>query len=235
MLLRRILAGKGIFMSLIVAFVAVEAIVAACFLSLLHFKTSTHWVAQSQHVLLELERMMGTVVGAETNQRAYIITGSEEYLPPYRDAIDTADNHIRRIGGLTRHNTTQQDRVAYLAAQVGRRSDEMNEAIVTRRTKGLPYAKSLVAVNQQTGTMNAIEDVTGQLREEERRVLARHQAESDAWAFTTGSLAAVFFLLTAVLFTFCGVVMKMALASQAQAERILQALPRPTTSAPATR
>jgi CHASE3 domain sensor protein len=172
-------------------------------------------------------------VSAETHQRAYIITGAEEYLPPYREAIDTVDNHIRRIGGLTRHNTTQQDRVAYLAAQVGRRSDEMNEAIVTRRTKGLAYAKSLVTVNQQTGTMNAIEDVTGQLREEEHHVLARHQAESDAWAFTTGSLAAVFFLLTAVLFTFCGVVMKMALASHAQAERVLQAFPSASTSAPA--
>jgi CHASE3 domain sensor protein len=230
---RRILAGKGLLITLLVAFVAVESIVAACFLSLLHFKTSTDWVARSQHVLLELERLAGTVVGAETHQRAYIITGAEEYLPPYREAIDTLDHHIRRIGGLTRHNTTQQDRVAYLAAQVERRSDEMSEAIVMRRTKGLPHTKSLIVVNQHNGTMNSIEDVTGQIRDEERRVLARHQSESDAWAFTTGSLAAVFFLLTAVLFALCGLVMKIALASQAQAERILQALPPASSSAPA--
>ena len=234
MSLRRILAGKGLLISLLVAFVAVESIVAACFLSLVHFKSSTNWMTQSQHVLIELERLLSNVVEAETNQRAYLLTGSEEYLPSYREAVDTLDHHIRRIGGLTRHNKTQQDRVAYLATQVEQRSDEMNETIVTRRTKGLPYAKSLVLVNQQNGTMSAIEDVTGQIREEETRTLERHKAESDIWAFTTGSFAAVFFLLTAVLFAFCGVVMKMAVASQEQAERILQVLPRASTSAPTT-
>ena len=75
-------SGKGLLISLIIGFIAVESIVAAGFLSLLHFKTSANWVSQSQHVLLELERMISTVTGAETNQRAYLITGSDDYLPP---------------------------------------------------------------------------------------------------------------------------------------------------------
>lgn len=69
MLLRRICAGKGPIIALVVAFLAVEAIVAACFLSLLHFKTSNNWATRSEQVLIELERMMSTVIGAETNQR----------------------------------------------------------------------------------------------------------------------------------------------------------------------
>ena len=60
----------------------------------------------------------------------------------------------------------------------------------------------------------------------ETRVLQRHRANSDAWAFTTGSFAAVFFLLNAVVFTLCGVMIKMALTSQAQAERLLHSLQR---------
>ena len=47
--------------SLIVAFIAIESIVAARFLSLLHFKASNNWMAQSRHALIELERMMGSV------------------------------------------------------------------------------------------------------------------------------------------------------------------------------
>ena len=233
MLFGRLLAGKGLLISLIVAFVAAESIVAACFLSLIHFKNSTNWMAQSQHVLLELERLVGNVVEAETDQRAYILTGSEEYLPSYRDAIDTFDHHIRQIGGLTRRDQRQQDRVAYLAAQIEQRSDEMEQVVVTRRTQGLPHAKSLVMVNKLNGTMNEIEDVTGQIRDEETRLLERHKADSDVWAFTTGSFAAVFFLLTAVLFVLCGIIMNMALTSQEQAERILQAQSHASTSAQA--
>ncbi len=227
---RRVWSGKGLLLALIIGFIAVESIVAACFLSLLHFKSSTNWVAQSQQALLELERMMGTVTGAETNQRAYIITGSDEYLPLYRDAMDSLEHQIRRIGNLTRRDAVQQDRVAYLVSHIEQRSDEMDEAIITRRTKGLPYAKSMLVGNGQTGTMDAIHNVAGQIREEETRILERHRADSEAWAITTGSFAAVFFLLTAVVFTLCGVVMKMALTSQAQAERLLQTFaPSPTT------
>jgi CHASE3 domain sensor protein len=215
-------SGKGLLVSLIIGFIAAEAIVAAGFLSLLHFKTSANWVSQSQHVLLELERMVNTVTGAETNQRAYLITGSDEYLPSYRNAMDSLDDHLQRIGSLTRRDAVQQNRVAYLVNQIEQRSEQMDDAIITRRTKGLPYAKSVVASNQQSGTMDAIHEVVGQMRAEETRLLERHRAESEAWAITTGSFAAVFFFLTAIVFTLCGLLMKMALSSQAQAERLLQ-------------
>jgi CHASE3 domain sensor protein len=226
-------AGKGLIIALVVGFLAVEAIVAACFFSFMHVKTSNNWATRSEQVLIELERVRSIVTGAETNQRGYLITGSEEYLASYREAIDMLQEQIRRIGSLTRDNSMQQDRVAYLATQVDQRSDEMELAIVTRQTKGLPNAKSVVTQNRQNRTMDTIHDITGQIREEESRVLARNRTDSEAWAFTTGSLALVFFLLNAVVFTLCGVVMKLALSSQAQAERLVHAL-RPSTT-PATR
>lgn len=225
--LHQMCSGKGMFVGLIIGFIAVESIVAACFLSLLHFKASNQWAWQSQHVLIELERMVGTLAGAETSQRGYVITGSDGYLIPYRDALDTLDAHVRRIGNLTRHNHVQQNRVAYLETQIDQRSDEMNQVIVTRRTKGLPFAKSDVVVNQQNRTMDSIRDVIGQIRDEETEVLEQHRQDSRAWALTTGSFAVAFFFLTALLFALCGVVMKVALSSQTQAERLILALPRP--------
>lgn len=209
-MLRRLLAGKGLMIVLAVGFIAVESIVVASFLSLVHFKTSNHWATKSEQVLIELERMRSAVAGAETQQRGYLITGSDEYLPPYRQAIDTLDTQLRRIGSLTRDNSLQQDRVALLATQVEQRGDEMDQAIATRRTKGLPHAKSVVAANQQNRTMETIQDIATQIRDEETRVLQRHRADSEAWAFTTGSFAVAFLILNAVVFTLCGVVMKLA-------------------------
>lgn len=229
MALNRLYTGKGLVITLVVGFIAVEAIIAAGFLSFVHFKTSTNWATKSEQVLIELERMSGTVAGAETQQRGYLITGSDEYLPSYREAIDTLETQLRRIGSLTRDNGLQQDRVAFLATQVEQRSDEMDQAIVTRRTKGLPVAKSVVSVNHQNRTMDTIQEITGQIRDEENRLLARHRADSEAWALTTGSFAVAFFLLNAVVFTLCGLVMKLALSNQSQAERLLQIL-RPSTA-----
>lgn len=119
--LRRILAGKGLIIALIVGFLAVESIVAACFLSLMHFKTSNNWATRNEQVLIELERVRSIVSGAETHQRGYLITGSDNYLAPYREALDMLQEQIRRIGSLTRDNNLQQDRVAYLATQVDQR------------------------------------------------------------------------------------------------------------------
>ena len=46
--------------------------------------------------------------------------------------------------------------MAFLATQIDQRSDELDQAIVTRRTKGLPSAKSVVSVNHQNRTMDTI-------------------------------------------------------------------------------
>lgn len=230
---RRTWSGNSLFLGLVIGFVAVESIVAACFLSLLHFKTSNNSALRSQQVLVELERMMGTVAGAETSQRGYVITGAADDLPPYRDALDTLDAHVRHVGDLTRHNSVQQGLVASLETQVAQRADEMNHVIVTRRTEGLPFAKSALVVNRQNRTMDRIHDIAGQIREEETRTLKHHREDSDAWALTTGSFAVALFLMTAVPFLLCGIVMKMALISQAQADRLLQVFPHPSPTASA--
>lgn len=231
MSLRRTWSGTGLFIGLLIGFIAVESIIAACFLSLLHFKTSNNSALRSQQVLVELERMMGAVTGVETSQRGYVITGADDDLPLYRDALDTLDAHIRHVDDLTRHNGIQQDLVVALETQVAQRADEMNHVIVARRTEGLPFAKSALVVNRHNRTMDKIHEIAGQIREEETRTLKHHREDSDAWALTTGSFAVALFLLTTVPFILCGVVMKMALAGQAQAERLLQVLPHPSPTA----
>ena len=54
--------------------------------------------------------------------------------------------------------------MAYLVSQIEQRSEQMDDAIITRRIKGLPDAKSVVVSNRQSGTMDAIQDVVGQMR-----------------------------------------------------------------------
>ena len=75
--------------------------------------------------------------------------------------------------------------MAFLATQIDQRSDELDQAIVTRRTKGLPSAKSVVSQNHQNRMMDTIQEITGQIRDEENRVLLGIGQIPEAWAFTT--------------------------------------------------
>ncbi len=225
MFLRRLYAGRGLIISLCLAFVAVESIVAACFLSLVHLKTANNLVQKSQNLSLEIERAMNAVAGAETNQRGYIITGLDHYLASYRGALDAIGIQIQHLGSMIGNNANQRDRIVYLTAQVRQRLDELDRAIVTRRNEAPPFAKSVVAVNQSKVSSEALHDIAWQIREEETRTLERHRADLEAWAVTTGSFTVALFLVTAVVFALCGVFMKMAMMSQTHAERILENLP----------
>src|SRR5438045_6810296 len=56
--------------------------------------------AQSQETLRELERILVTMVDAETGMRGYVITGEEPYLEPYERAVATIDGRMRHLKQL---------------------------------------------------------------------------------------------------------------------------------------
>jgi hypothetical protein len=45
------------------------------------------WLVHTHEVLGHIEVLQGKLEDAETGQRGYLLTGSEEYLEPYQDAL----------------------------------------------------------------------------------------------------------------------------------------------------
>ena len=65
-------------------------------------------VLRAKELELSLERLLSTMRDAETGQRGYLLSGSEEYLAPYDEALrefdgrlNTAEARIRATGGTT--------------------------------------------------------------------------------------------------------------------------------------
>jgi CheY-like chemotaxis protein/signal transduction histidine kinase len=63
------------------------------------------WLVHTYEVLAHIESLLSKLQDAETGQRAYLLTGNEEYLEPYLDALrDTstpnAPASLRQQGGL---------------------------------------------------------------------------------------------------------------------------------------
>ncbi|MBX3236050.1 MAG: CHASE3 domain-containing protein [Nitrospiraceae bacterium] len=212
----------GLFVGIILAFIALESLVAASFLSLVHYKTANGGVAQTQQMLLEVESLMGQLSSAETHQRGFLVTGSSTYLQPYQHSVDSVERHLEQLSRLAAHNPEHRNRIAFLDQQIDRRVGEMTEALERRERDGFGAAKAVLVANAQGFTMESIREVANQVRLEEYERLKRGKADSEIWAVTTGALSVSFFLVTLVIFALFWVMLRLTLTVQQQAQTLAQ-------------
>ena len=210
------LSRTSVFLALAVAFLAVQSVGAAGFLTLLHFRSATHSVSRAQEVLLELESMVTSLTKAETGQRGYILTGAEHFLLPYRDSLDDVRGHLRRLIDLAGDNTVQQRHISRLVGQVDERMDQLGETIVARHVDGFQAAGNVVLANHEKRTMDSIHRTIDQMRTEESQRLRSRSEDSTTWAITAGALSVVTFLLMFVVFGFSFVIVALALGTHHQ-------------------
>src|SRR5687768_1393001 len=161
--LQKLFSSKAVWIGLVVAFVAIQAIAAAGFLSLLHFRSATQWVTHTQEVLLELESVGHSLLNVETGQNGYVLTGAEQYLHPYRVSLNSIQQHLRRLNDLTRDNPARHKQVNSLEDQVGERLSEIGQVVMIRHTDGLHAAQNQVLTHHNRQTMDSIQQIIGQI------------------------------------------------------------------------
>jgi hypothetical protein len=65
------------------------------YISVLRFRADAGLVDRTHQVLNALSELVSGVTGAESGQRSYVITGKEEYLPPYQASVQAVDRQIQ--------------------------------------------------------------------------------------------------------------------------------------------
>lgn len=132
---------------------------------------------------------------AETGQRGFLLTGREEYLEPYRGALDRLPSEIQELGGVLTRDPEQDARFARLQPLITRKLDELRATIELRRSQHPEAALAAVQSDEGKQTMDRIRRVSGEIQDAET---ARRDA---AWNELTASAQHVRFviLLGAVL------------------------------------
>src|SRR6476646_5343141 len=98
----KLLAGFGaISLALVLAFVAT-------LINLRNVYDTAAMVSHTHAVLGSLQRLLAAVVAAETGQRGFIITGSDQYLEPYLRARADIPATFAQVRTLTIDNPPQQ-------------------------------------------------------------------------------------------------------------------------------
>src|SRR5207248_7246617 len=79
------------------------------------------WVAHTQEVLDLTSDVLRTLVDAETGQRGFLITGKEDFLEPYQQALARLDQEVHTLKDKTQDNPRQQVRIEELNKLIAER------------------------------------------------------------------------------------------------------------------
>jgi CheY-like chemotaxis protein/CHASE3 domain sensor protein len=163
---------------------------------------TNEWVNHTHEVLYEFEQVLAATVDAETGMRGYVITGKEEFLEPFKDSKERAQEHLTLVTNLTIDNPTQQQNIQKLRRGV--------DAVLNARTEVLEMYKNdpaEVVKRLSTGNDKRLQDEVrvdvAVCRLLENNLLVERRAESDR---DTRFFYGVFIVLLSVIATVLGIV-----------------------------
>src|SRR4051794_40547116 len=93
--------GRKVTLAFVVVVAALAFIGAVSYVGTNRLIETSRRVEQSHQVLQGLDTLMLALKDAETGQRGYLLTGKDEYLSPYSEALGTIDRLLRDLKVLT--------------------------------------------------------------------------------------------------------------------------------------
>jgi signal transduction histidine kinase len=175
------------------AVLAIAAVAVASLRSLAVRRESSGWVTHTQDVRLSLERVLALATGAESTERAYLLTGNEQYLRPFAAASAGLKEETGRLKSLTADNPHQQERVQALESLLREKGDALGRAIEMHRS-GSPGSAEEVRTGEAGQVMERVRRLVAEMSTEEAALLSERLdllSSADRWsaAVTFGSAA----------------------------------------------
>ena len=159
-------------------------------------------VGRSHSVIEGSEALLVRAVDAETGQRAYLLTGNETFLDPYRGARADIDRSLDSLRLLTRGEPAQQARLTTIARVVPERFALLDSGINLRRRGAVTEAASGDRLMAGKKKMDQLRSLVADLSAHEQGLLAQgRRAEEEGLreaAFAVGA-AGILALLISVL------------------------------------
>ncbi|HJS84443.1 MAG TPA: CHASE3 domain-containing protein [Acetobacteraceae bacterium] len=177
------------------------------------------WVRHTDEVLHTVKDLDAALASAEAEQRGFLLTGDDQQLGAYQEAVARVVPLQSRLRLLTPDNPAQQDRLRALSPLVQQRLAELAGAIAARRDRGLEAAMRLLSVESGRQLAAAIDSILSSFTEEEQRLLGDRLSNADRFSHRAFWLAASGFAAGIVLlglsFALLGRASRRRLASEA--------------------
>jgi len=141
-------------------------------------RNEDEWVRHTLAVRSELQMIQSLLLGAESSQRGYLLTGRDDYLSLYDPTSSDLTASIARLADLVSDSARQSEAVGTLRQLIFGKLAEMQKTIDERKA-GRPDA-ALAIVNSDDGrrSMDDIRGLISSMSATEDRVMAEREAMS---------------------------------------------------------
>ena len=148
--------------------------------------SSSEWVIHTYQIREELKEIEKLLVDTETGQRGYLLTGREEFLEPYNQALDELDDSIDTVKKTTRI-PAQRESIAEVEALTQKKLDELARTISLKRAGRDAEWRALVLSGEGKVLMDEIRSALDDMLAVEEKAL-KDRREDAAQAERLASL-----------------------------------------------
>lgn len=181
--------GLSIFILLLVGTIS--------YLSLTSLLKSNRAVTHSSEVMQKLEMLLSAMKDAETGQRGYLLSGTANFLQPYRGAYVEAKNLNKELTSLTKDNPVQQRNMAEISRVLHTRLGVL-ELMIAKKGKG----EAITAGDLQAGkaAMDTLRSAVAKATGDEQSLLKERTATLERYTAISPVLI-LFALVLAIIIT----------------------------------
>ncbi|MEP6858502.1 MAG: CHASE3 domain-containing protein [Gemmatimonadales bacterium] len=164
-------------------------------------------VGRSHAVIEASDGLLTRAVDAETGQRAFLLTGEETFLDPYRGARSDINRYLDSLRRLTRDDPAQAARLNTIETLTPARFALLDTAIAQRRLGTSAVATNTARLLAGREKMDQLRAAVANLQTHEKSLLAEKRAEEErnvrSASITIGMIGVVALVLSALInFTF---------------------------------
>jgi PAS domain S-box-containing protein len=174
-------------LSLIVAVLLVLLVAGLSYQTWITFNRGSEQLETTRQIVRSTNALLSALKDAETGQRGYLLTGNDQYLRPYRQALTDIPVNLKLLAdGAPAGGPGQSRRAEALRPLIGDKLDELKQTIELRQSKGFDAAVKLVETDRGKAAMDRIRTLCAEILAEALDGLARNTADTRSSANQLG-------------------------------------------------
>jgi signal transduction histidine kinase/CheY-like chemotaxis protein len=138
----------------------------------------TQTVRETNALMHDIDALLSAMKDAETGQRGFLLTGSDSYLNPYRDALASVPPYLVKLRQSLNAEPDLNEHLDGLSGAIRDKFEELRTTIELRRERGLEPALKLVRTNRGQQFMQRIRSLSEDLKIKLRDRVERRNREA---------------------------------------------------------
>ena len=187
-----------------------------------HVIADVNEVERSHAIIERSDELLTRAVDAETGQRAYLLTGQELFLDPYRGARSDISVVIDSLRQLRRNQPSQLARLDTINHLVDARFALLEAGITMRRNNDFAHVEDPARLLQGKHTMDQLRGAIASLQRQERQDLDRRHAIEQRTLSNATIAVGVAAVVALVLSALVNLAFASAIRERDDANRVLQ-------------